>query len=702
MAETPIEAAPEAAPEAVPEAAPEAPPVVPEPPAPGGGAPLLPVLMQDRFQIYPGRPLPDLSVPSASAFEAEDRRDIGRRLCAYVCTPGLPSRTGTGALLRGGRVRNLMPLVEFETIDWPPLGQRSMVMIYERPLGGKLMDMTGADGGAVIQRDIQQTVIEPLANALQEMAGYNVPHRAIRPDNIFLMDEDKQTVVLGECLTSPPGFDQPLVFETIENSLADPAGRDEGGLVDDMYAFGVTLVYFLLGENPVAKLSDDQLIYSKVEQGTYATLCSGGRIPLTMLELLRGLLSDDPTERWGVQELALWIDGRRMTPIQKRAATRPETRFSFAGHNHLTTRTLAYAFSNNVADAARVLKEGLLDSWLRRSLVMKDLADQVVAAVQSAYADETKTRGRDELLVAKVCMLLDPEAPIRYLGYSFFPDAFGPSLAVELLRQNTTKVGEDILNQNIVGMWFEIRNTIGSMNPVQEREFGELRTNLFNKDPGYGIERCLYELNPSYPCQSSFVIKDYVFSVDHLLGALDEAANRADTKLPPMDRHIAAFVAAHFEHDVENHLRSLGSSDEAKSIMGMLSLLSAVQWRLGPDALFGLSSWVGGLLGPAINSYHSRTVRADIEREIPRLVRQGSLPGLFDLIDNAEQRHRDRVGYEAAIKEFVLAEGEIQEIEGSDSARSESAERIGQQSAAMTSVVITLIFITIVFLNEIW
>ena len=134
----------------------------------------------------------------------------------------------------------------------------------------------------------------------------------------------------------------------------------------------------------------------------------------------------------------------------------------------------------------------------------------------------------------------------------------------------------------------------------------------------------------------------------------------------------------------------------------MLSLLALIQWRLGPDALYGLSSWVGGLMGPVINSYHSRTVRRDIEREVPRLVRQGSLPDLYEMIENAEQRQQDERGYQAAVEEFLLAENEIQEIENSDSARAESAERLGQQTAAMTSVVVTLIFITVMFLNDVW
>ncbi len=664
-----------------------------------GGA----LLLRDRFHIHPERPLPDLSTPSASAYAVDDRRDFGRQLFGLVCTPGLPPRTSAATVVRGSRVRNLIPLVEYDVIDWPPLGQRCMVFVYERPLGGRLTDVVAKEGGAILEHDLQSRVIEPLANALQEMANHDEPHRAVRPGNIFFMDPELQNVVLGDCLTTPPGFDQPTVFETIERSMAGPAGRGIGDTGDDMYALGVTLVFLLLGKNPVTRKSEEELIFSKIEKGTYATLCSGGRIPMSLVEPLRGLLSDDPDERWGLHELNLWVDGRRMTPIQKRAANKPETRFNFAGHDHITARSLAYSFSRNVADAARVLKDGQADAWLRRSLSTPELADVVSRAVELAVIHEGQPAGSDDQLVSEVCMILDPKAPIRYKGYTFMPDAFGTCLAVELLRQGNTKVGTEILDRNIVGKWLEHRTGGGGGHIVAlERLFGQLREYLGNRDPGYGIERCLYELNTSLPCQSSLVIQDYVVTIDDLLPTLDQVANRIDTKLPPMDRHIAAFIAARLDQDVDNHLRALGDSHESKKTEGMLSLLSLVQWRLGPDALYGLASWVGGLLGPAINSYHSRSVRRDIEREIPRLVRQGSLTDLFDLIDNAEQRQQDEQGYQAAIDEFILAETEIQDIEGSDSARAESAERIGQQAAAMTSVIVTLIFVTILFFNEIW
>ena len=111
---------------------------------------------------------------------------------------------------------------------------------------------------------------------------------------------------------------------------------------------------------------------------------------------------------------------------------------------------------------------------------------------------------------------------------------------------------------------------------------------------------------------------------------------------------------------------------------------------------------MGSLLGPAIRTYHSRTTRRELEREIPRLVRQGSLPELFDLIEGPERREADRLGFGEAEAHYSAAQAEIDEIESGDSTRAEEGEAMGRQSAAMTSVIMSFVFVGLYFLVVIY
>lgn len=686
-----------------------------------------PVHLRDRYRIDPDHPIEELNSPSAAAFNAEDRRDPGRKIFALICTPGLPPRGGALQRLSGSSILGLLPLLDWGSIFWPPLGQVCLMLIYQRPLGGRLSLSSATIDTRVNEYDLPKLIIDPLLVALTGLSAIGVPHREIRPDNIFYMDEDKTELVLGDCATVPPGFNQPVVFETIENGMANSGGRDRGDFREDLYALGVMSVFLLLGENPTAKMTNDELLLAKINVGTYATLCGRERVPVAMLEPLRGLLSDDPTERWGLTDLEMWISGRQSTPIQKKVRARSEFPFSFAGRDHSNERALAHAFSQNIAEAAKALREykiikavagdekkgagppakkaesterheGRFDHWLRRSLKNVDLAQAIANIVEQSRVSQDKAQTSDEYIVAQAVTIMDPDGPIRYKGFAFMPNSFGPALAVELLRRGNAQVPAETLALDIPAIWCAQHAGPGTEALQMLKQFSLLRGFLKINDMGYGIERCLYELNPSLPCQSALIINDYVVSVEELLPALDDAANRVDAKAKPIDRHIAAFIAARFDADIEPHLRTLAQNDEARSLIGLLSLLAFIQWKLKSPPAYGLASWLGGLLGPAINTYHNRETRREIEKEIPRLVRQGSLPELFDLIDNAEKRRLDAETFAEAQAEFLAAETEIQEIESSDSARAESAEKSGQNAAAMTSIVLAMTFLVIYFI----
>lgn len=650
-------------------------------------------VLRDRFLIRPEKSLPSLDSPSAKAFEAEDRRDPGHKLFALICTPGLPVRAGAMEALKGFTCRGLLPLIDHGPVFWSPLGRKCMVAIYEQPLGGRVSELIASGKFHISEYEIARRVIDPLVAALHGLSGLGVPHRQIRHSNLFFMDEARQEIVLGECVTVPPGFDQPVVFEPIERGLAAPGGRGEGEIRDDVYSLGVTIVAILLGQSFVPKMNENEILITKIEQGTFAALVGNSRIAMSLIEPLRGMLSDEIGERWNLDQLDLWQDGRKQTPIQRRAAVKSDVTFLFAGKAHTTSRTLARSMTQHVAEAAKMLRTVDIEIWARRALGDDEMANRIKTALDMARANPNAQINSDDHLVTRIAMFLDPKGPIRYRGFSYMPDGFASALAVEILRHGDVQIPVETVLRELPATWYNHPANFNPETPFAVKSFSETRAYLQNNDPGSGVERCLYELNLALPCQSPLIAEEYVSRIEDLLPALDRAASRVDPKTRPVDRHIAAFVSARFEQDIEPHLKAMASTRVETSLIGMLSLLAVVQWRLKMDGLLGLAGWVGGLLGPAINTYHSRTTRREIEKELPRLVRQGSLPELFDLIDNAEKRRLDLDGYTAAKAEFNAAEEEIRKIEGADSQGVSGAVVKGQQTAAVIALIISFLIV---------
>jgi len=658
------------------------------------------IVLRERFIVNGDKPLPNLDSPNAKAYLAEDRHDLSRNLFALVCTPGIPLRTGAIKKFQMTPGPGNLELVESESVFWPVIGQRTMVIIYERPMGGRVIDRIKAGQVRITEYDIPRKVIQPIVDGLRHIRTLNTAHRALRPDNLFFLDEDMQEIVLGDCVTAPEGFDQPLMYEPLERALANPAGRGKGSTVDDMYALGASLVVLTLGNNPIERMKGEDLLFRRTNLGSYAAVCGNARIPLSLLEPLRGLLSDSPNERWGLDEISNWLNGLKQTPQQKKPARKGDTPLRFGGRDHTNVRTLAHAFNRQIPEAVKALKDETFHAWLKRSANEGDLSDTLKGYVDTANFHKENYQGSDEYLIARCCAAMDPFGPIRYKGVSVYLDGFGPMLAMEIIRNGNVQVLTEIINREIYQFWVSDRALLLDSIEISQ-QFAQMKAWLSSNEVGQGLERCLYELNPGLTCQSPHIIEEGIVFIDDLLPALDRAANHADSHAKPVDRHVAAFIAARFNEDTQPHLRALAAAKESTSVIGMLSLLAFLQWKLKTAPVFGLASWVGGLLGPAINAYHSRTTRRELEKEIPKLVRRGSLPDMFDLIDNAEKRREDQDGYADAVEEYAICAEEILSIEGSGNELQEKAEKTGQKTAATISIITTMIAVTIMFFSEI-
>lgn len=660
------------------------------------------VVLRDRYLIYPGKAVPAMASPNADAFHAEDKRDPKKPLFALIVRPGVLTRTDSMRALKGSDCPGLMTLVEWGTMDWPPAGRKVMAVVYEKPMGGRVMASMSDDFKRIDEGDLLRKVISPLFSALRVLRSHNVTHRAIRPTNMFWATPEKDRVVLGECVTCPPGFDQPLLLETIESGMCHPAGRGPGTFADDIYAFGASVALMIQGRNPSGAADDETIMRRKILHGSVAVLAGEERLSLQTSEFLRGSLCDDPHERWTAESVELWLSGRRQSPLLAKFEKRAVRGFPFNGREYLTARELAMAFVRNWDAVPQLILDGRLELWTRRSLDVKEKAEAIGTVVRDAVMAVNERRGAAfDVMVAKVCMILDSRAPIRYKSMAAMPDGIGALLAMATMAGTEVRTVAEALMRDVPKAFFETRESYNPDNSTLDNIFGELRSWLERGSIGNGMERVLYETNDSLPCLSPLIQNEYVLDIRDLLPALETAAKKVTGKVSPVDRHIAAFIATRSRFDIERQLMDLALPEAGKSSMAILNLLAVIQWRLGQNGLQGLTTWVAVLSQPLINNFQDRERRARLEKELPKIARDGSLIELSHLLDSPEEKAVDHQDFQEARAQWAEARREILDIEEGRS-NNRKAIHLAQRLAALISVTTCLVTITLLLLARLF
>jgi len=325
------------------------------------------------------------------------------------------------------------------------------------------------------------------------------------------------------------------------------------------------------------------------------------------------------------------------------------------------------------------------------------LADQFAHLMDHATSMAGSPAAEADVIISRVCLLLDPTGPMRFRDMAFMPDSIKTVIAVKSMVHKDVEAISDLLKREIYEYWFKAQPHSTSAISDQQRLFVRCRGYLMMPDIGYGIERCLYEMNAEVPCQSPLIIDETITEPEDLLAALDSISNKVESDARPIDKHIGAFIAARFTEDVHLHLKAVSAPAPERSALGTLSLLAYLQYTHKTDPVLGLTSWVGGLLGPVINTYHSRSTRRELEKDIPQLVRKGSLPELFDLLENAERRNTDVSGFTESQDEFVAFEDEIVKVIGVEGEREATILESGRRVTAMICILLSMIVSTMLF-----
>lgn len=643
------------------------------------------VRLKDRFQIWSDAPIDACDSPSARAYAVTDLVNGNEGLFALVSDGQVLCRDDVIGTLSDVRSTALMRLVDSGYVWWPRDNRRRRVVIFERPGGARLMDSLTSPVQPMGELQSVRSILAPSIAALGYLSVIGVVHRAIRPTNMFYTDATRQSCMLGECVMAPPAFFQPSLFETIEAAMAHPAGPGTGMRGNDIYALGVTLLYMLLGRNPVPHLSDKELLAAKLAQGSFTTLVSRAPIPTAMREPLRGMLQDDPVQRWDLAALQGWVSERRLKPVQINHNDRAMRPLPFEGQNFYTCRSLAFALTQNWRSAAMSDRKVELGSWIERSLGDQRRREAVESAFDNRFSGagmsgESSARA---MLNARLTLALDPDGPLRYKTFAAMTDGVGAYLAAHFNDPNALQDFSEIVRGGLPIFWLDMQHAGDREANNLVLQFRKLNGFLRDPRPGFGYERCLYEMNPGQHCLSPLVERECVIDIAELLPALEKVA-KGMTEAFPFDRHLAAFVAARAQGDLSQALAMVGNRGSSmEAAMGILSLFAALQWRHGPESLPELTRWIMSSAEAVLGNYHHRSARKRAEAELPRVMNAGSIVGLYNFLLNGDLRKQDEARFAEAALRYSKAETEIAFLESGGASNPRRAREMGYRMAAL-------------------
>jgi hypothetical protein len=657
------------------------------------------VVFKGELEIFPSRPLPGLVPEPLQAFAGKSRR--GGNIYAILCDRHLVPRLESLHKYLGIEHEGLPKLLGSGALDWPSDKTQYYSFIYEHTQGRPLTPDSRHAALAWKEEHIRHIFLKQIVPILQEMRFREMSHGQVRLSNIFTIGDvdpshpgNIDKLMLGDCLALPYNYAQPPIYLPIERVMAAPAGRGEGGFEDDMYALGVCIAQLIRATDPNLNATDREIFERKVELGSFITLIGKNRVSGILLELMRGLLQDDPLQRWTVEDVLQWMEGRRIAPkagaVVKTKASRP---FTFAGKTYIRPTLLAAAIAEHPNETVGIIESGDLDNWISRSLEDKNLSKKLDAIVHIAHDSLTSPSYADRLATL-VALALAPQLPLMYKGLHFHAEGFGRLLVQAYGKGAPLTPYAEVLRSRLLQIWAEhgeIRNIDAG---ILQQRLVACSSSIKQTGLGHGLERCAYTLVPDAPCLSDLYAATYVRSTDDVLPAIDTALANKQPVEQPLDRQLAAFILCRDPSSIDKMLFDLTAAEPYRKIDGTLRVLARLQTRLKDKRFPAVTAWLASHLNPLINRFHDRKHREQVKAEIEKLKGGGDIRAIMAIFDDANQRNIDTHEFNVARNNYLALGREYDALSRELALNKRFGYSAGREIAAMVAA--TICFLVVV------
>lgn len=643
--------------------------------------------------LHISQPLELFNKGKVKAFKATGQNKIFQNLIVYVCDKKLTPRRNSASKYFKINAQNILKLVRAGVAFIPEYGEERFCLVYENTIGGPLLDPKEKSHALGWKHDdVILNIAKPFIQTLTAMRNVDQVHGEIWPANIYYQGtETSDKVVLGECLTAPASYHLPALYEPVERALADPISKGEGTLADDLYAFGVSLAVILRSHDPMQGKTDREIIQHKIEKGTYATLLSKDRLSGATLELLRGLLYDDPEQRWTLEDLEAWEDGRRLSPKQSPKRVKAARPLLVNDKKYVRPEILAMDMTHFPDQMMRLIEAGELDLWIDRAVEDKSIKVRVEQITKDISGFD-RTEGYNARGVAAMATALYPNVPIHYDAISFQIEGFGKALTKAYQENSKLQHYIDVMRSMFVISCMRMQKISNVASYISK--FDNCRGYLSKTALNLGLERCLYYLNPECHCLSPILDKYYVQTPEDVLSALEKVCDTAKPKIL-FDRHIIAFLSVKDRRNVDPYLPDLSATERYKRMLGQIRTLATIQKRSGLEKSTAIAEWISQNLEDVYERFHDAKKRESVKDTIDKLKKTGDLAKIALCFDDPHLFQSDLSAFYQAMRHYAELEKEEEKINYRLEKKKDYGYRSGQQVASVISVLMAFIIMII-------
>jgi len=218
------------------------------------------------------------------------------------------------------------------------------------------------------------------------------------------------------------------------------------------------------------------------------------------------------------------------------------------------------------------------------------------------------------------------------------------------------------------------------------KTFERLRLHLEDPRLSEGVERSLYEMNPSQHCLWPLIESRYVVDIADALLAIEGELERRPSEELQIDRHFAGFIAARFKFASNEWFDALSSAEPSVRALGALKLMAKLQSAHGPRSARQTALRLSRQLPPAFQAFHNRARRQQLLERLPAVAETGNLVDLLALVDSPIERQRDAFGFNAAVREYYGIQHALEGLRADGRTRPLRAAHLGASIAAATAM----------------